>query len=138
MHPKMQFTFVVTKACCSELRSPAPPGPSCTAAPQPLIPQLRLCPAPPFPPSPAAPALLLVLLHSLGLPSCGRGTHWLLEGESSSPVGSMSAKDGQNCDSMQGGKRGGRCSCDGVQSCSQLARWAQSCIKVAQRGTGLT
>lgn len=127
---------MVTKAGCSELLSPAPPGSSCTAAPQPLISQLSLCPALPFPPSPAAPALLLVLLHSLGLPSCGRGTHWLLAGESS-PARSMSAKDGQNCDSTQG-RKCGRYSCSGVRSCSHLARWPQSFIEFAQRGTGLT
>lgn len=96
---------------------------------------------PAVPVSSIAPALLLqslllVLLHSLGLPSCGRDTHWLLAGESS-PARSMSAKDGQNCDSTQRRKRG-RCSCGGVQSCSQPARRAQSCIEFAQRGTGLT
>lgn len=49
MHPKIQFIFVVTRACSSKLLSPAPPGSSCTAAPQTLISQLCLCPASPQP-----------------------------------------------------------------------------------------
>lgn len=84
-------------------------------------------------PAPPAPALLLGTFHCLCLPSCGRGTHWPLSGESS-PAGSASARDGQDSDSTQGGK----CSCGRDQSCSPPARWAQSCTKLAQRGAGLS